>query len=85
MLIKPRMKTRLTAEFSPEYLEIIDESESHCGHVGYRAGGETHFRVIMRASSLAGKSRVARHRAVYACIKAELEERIHALALDITT
>lgn len=85
MQMKSRMETKLTAEFQPEHLEVIDESEAHRGHGGYQEGGETHFRVIMRAASLKGKSRVAQQRAVYACVKVELEERVHALALEIST
>ena len=82
--MKQRMERKLTDEFQPQTLEIIDESEDHRGHGGYREGGETHFRVVMRAATLAGKSRVAQQRAVMSCVKAEMEERVHALALDIS-
>lgn len=84
MRMSERMRAKLEAEFQPQHLEIIDESEQHRGHGGYREGGESHFRVVMRAASLAGKSRVARQRAVYVCLKQELEEQVHALALDIS-
>lgn len=84
MTMKQRMERKLTDEFQPQTLEIIDESEDHRGHGGYREGGETHFRVVMRATTLAGKSRVAQQRAVMNCVKAEMEERVHALALDIS-
>ena len=77
------MERKLTSEFHPQQLEIVDESEDHRGHGGYREGGETHFRVLMRARSLKGMSRVARQRAVMSCLKAEMNERVHALALDV--
>jgi len=77
------MESKLTSEFHPQQLEIVDESEDHRGHGGYREGGETHFRVLMRARSLKGMSRVARQRAVMSCLKAEMDERVHALALDV--
>ena len=77
------MERKLTSEFHPQQLEIVDESEDHRGHGGYREGGETHFRVLMRAHSLEGMSRVARQRAVMSCLKAEMDERVHALALDV--
>ena len=63
---------RLAQAFAPESLEVIDESESHRGHGGWREGGETHFRVVMRATSLAGLSRVERSRAVHKVLAAEL-------------
>ena len=74
---------RLAAAFHPERLEVIDESESHRGHGGWREGGETHFRVVMRAKSLAGLSRVERSRAVHKLLAAELAAGVHALALDL--
>ena len=77
------MERKLTGEFHPQQLEIVDESEDHRGHGGYREGGETHFRVLIRARSLKGMSRVARQRAVMSCLKAEMDERVHALALDV--
>ena len=77
------MERKLTSEFHPQQLEIVDESEDHRGHGGYREVGETHFRVLMRARSLKGMSRVARQRAVMSCLKAEMDERVHALALDV--
>ncbi|MDR6264714.1 MULTISPECIES: BolA family protein [Rhodobacterales] len=84
MTMKQRMEDKLSAEFSPQHLEIIDESEDHRGHGGYREGGETHFRIVMRSDKLRGMSRVARQRAVMICVKAEMDERVHALALDVS-
>ena len=54
---------------------MIDESEAHRGHGGWREGGETHFRVVMRAPSLAGLSRVGASRAVHKVLAAELAGR----------
>lgn len=83
MTMKQRMEMKLQAEFAPQSLDIIDESEDHRGHGGYREGGETHFRIVMRSAKLRGLNRVAQQRAVMACVQAEMEERVHALALDV--
>jgi BolA protein len=77
------LRARLEAAFRPERLEVIDESEAHRGHAGWREGGETHFRVVMRAASLGGLSRVDRSRAVHKVVAAELAAGVHALALDL--
>ncbi|MDH2327661.1 BolA family transcriptional regulator [Cereibacter sp. SYSU M97828] len=71
------------AVFQPTVLEIEDESEKHRGHGGWQEGGETHFRVTLRAEALGPMSRVARHRAVHQALGPELIARIHALALDL--
>lgn len=84
MTYAERMREKLEAAFSPVVLEIIDESEAHRGHGGYKQGGETHFKVIIKAEALNGLSRVAQQRAVMATVKAELDERVHALVLEVS-
>ncbi len=84
MTYAERMREKLTEAFAPEVLEIIDESEAHRGHGGYKEGGETHFKIIIKAAAFNGKSRVAQQRAVMAAVKAELDERVHALALEVS-
>ncbi|WP_372892746.1 BolA family protein [Rhodosalinus sp.] len=73
----------LETAFAPSQLDVVDESERHRGHAGYQEGGESHFRVSIRAPAFAGQSRLARHRAVHAALGPDLVGRIHALALDI--
>ena len=63
--------------------EVVDESEEHRGHGGWREGGGTHFRVVMRAASLDGLSRIERSRAVHRALAEELRGGVHALALDL--
>jgi len=78
------IRSKLTAAFSPVDLNVIDESEQHRGHGGYREGGESHFRVEMKAAAFNGKSRVERQRMVNHVLADELKEQIHALSLAIT-
>nr|WP_244266895.1 BolA family protein [Pseudovibrio stylochi] len=80
--IKASMINKLQQAFSPQMLEVIDESERHRGHAGYRVGGETHFRVKIVSTAFTGMPRVAVHRAVHNCIQSELDNGIHALAIE---
>jgi BolA family transcriptional regulator, general stress-responsive regulator len=82
MTIEDQLRTRLTTAFSPDRLEIRNDSHRHAGHSGDDGSGESHFAVLIRAPALAALPRVARHRAVHAAI-GDLNTRIHALALDI--
>lgn len=84
MGMSERLREKLEKAFAPERLDVIDESEQHRGHGGWREGGETHFRVRMASSAFDGLSRVARHRAVNHAVAAELQEGVHALALELT-
>ena len=83
MAIAEEIRDCLAGAFAPEMLEVIDESEAHRGHAGYREGGESHFRVVIRAPAFESMTRLARHRAVHEALGAEMIGRIHALALDI--
>ncbi len=77
------IRTRLSEAFAPAELVVVDDSESHRGHAGWREGGQSHFNVRIRAEAFRGQPRVARHRAVHAALGPDLVGRIHALALDI--
>ena len=82
MTVKTEIETRLRAAFAPQRLEVVNESHLHGGHAGDDGSGESHFRVLIRATEFARMGRVARHRAVHAAL-GELNMRVHAIALDI--
>ncbi|MFM8745465.1 MAG: BolA family protein [Aestuariivirga sp.] len=77
-----RISAKLVHNFSPQALEIIDESHHHAGHAGASANGESHFRVRIVAEAFRGKSRVEQHRMINAALAEELRERVHALAIQ---
>ena len=83
MSVRDQIAEKLSVKFTPSHLEVIDESEKHRGHGGYREGGETHFRVRIASPKLDGMSRVAQHRAVMETIDAELKGGVHALAIEV--
>ncbi|SFA80188.1 BolA protein [Poseidonocella pacifica] len=85
MSLTDEIRLRLEKTFHPATLEVVDDSESHRGHAGFREGGESHFNVKIRAAEFADMSRIARHRAVHAALGKDVMTRIHALALDIGT
>jgi BolA protein len=80
--MEQQIRAALQAAFTPERLEVINDSHRHAGHAGDDGTGESHWRVVIRAAPLAGLSRVARHRAVHAALGPAIMGRIHALALD---
>lgn len=80
-MIADEMRAKLM-QLEPQELEIVDESESHRGHSGWRDGGETHFRIRMTSRQFAGLGHVARHRLVHRAL-GDIVGRIHALALEL--
>jgi BolA protein len=83
MSVRDQIAEKLSVKFTPSHLEVLDESEKHRGHGGYREGGETHFRVRIAAPAFSGMSRLAQHRAVMDTLAAELKGGVHALAIEV--
>jgi BolA protein len=78
-----KIRVALETAFAPRVLEVIDDSESHRGHGGYREGGESHYNVVIESDKFEGLSRIARHRAVHDALGKELVADIHALSLTL--
>ncbi len=75
---------RLQERLNPVFLEVLDESAAHAGHVGANdTGFGTHFRVRIQSAVFTGKSRVARHRLVYDALQEFIDQGLHALAIEV--
>ena len=85
MTITERMTEKLEAALAPAHLEVQDVSEKHRGHGGYREGGETHFHLVISSAAFAGKNRVQQQRMIYDIVAAEMDERVHALSMELST
>lgn len=71
---------KLNQAFSPEHLEVSNESHMHSG-----PATESHFKVVLVCNSFEGKMLIARHRMVNKILEEELSGGIHALALHTMT
>jgi len=80
MSVAERIRERL-ASLAPQRIELLDESEAHRGHAGYREGGGTHWRLTIVAPAFSGQPTVARHRMVYQALGDLMQHPIHALAI----
>ena len=85
MTVSETIETKLRDRLTPEDVRVIDESEKHKGHSGWRPGGETHFRVEIVSPAFDGLTRVDRQRLVYEILAEELKGPVHALSLDLKT
>ncbi len=77
---------KLNDAFSPEHLEVVNESYMH----SVPEGSESHFKVVIVCDDFKDKMLVARHRLVNKVLEDELKKDrsdggIHALALHTMT
>lgn len=77
------IRTKLNDAFTPQRLDIVDESHQHAGHAGARGGG--HFNVMIVADAFAGQTPLQRHRMIYSALGEELKQAIHALSIKAYT
>jgi BolA family transcriptional regulator, general stress-responsive regulator len=75
---------KLAEAFTPQSLNVVDESHQHEGHSGSRPGGQTHFRVYIVSDAFKNKTRLERHRMINGILVDELAGGIHALAIHAT-
>ena len=71
----------LRKTFKPVFLEVIDESEQHRGHSGFKEGTQTHFAIVIRAKIFEKMSRVSRERAIHKALGSSMMKNIHALSI----
>lgn len=77
---------KLNDAFSPEHLEVVNESSMH----NVPEGSESHFKVTIVSDDFQNKMLIARHRLVNQVLADELQKEqaeggIHALALHTLT
>lgn len=79
--VQAAITARLTEAFSPTALRVNNESSMHA----VPPGSESHFRVVIVSDEFAGKSPVARHRAVHGALAEVFAGGLHALAIEART
>ena len=81
MSVAQTIRERLAA-LEPQALDLVDESDLHRGHAGYRDGGGTHWRLSIVSARFSGQSTLQRHRMIYQALGGLMQHPIHALAIS---
>ena len=79
--VETTIKTKLQRAFSPEHMEVINESGKH----NVPPGSESHFKVVLVTRGFEKKALIDRHREINDILADELNSRIHALSLHTFT
>lgn len=81
MTIQEAITRKIAASLTPAHLEVINESHMH----NVPPGSESHFKVVVVASTFDGMPRVRRHQQVNGILEAELKGGVHALSMQTLT
>ena len=77
-MVKAKIELLLTEAFKPAFLEVIDESHKHAGHLGASQGG--HYQITIVSKIFEGKKLLETHRMVYQALE-PVKSSIHALSI----
>ena len=80
MTIQSIIEQKLEQTFSPDYLEVVNESYMH----NVPEGSESHFKVTVVSAEFDGQRLIGRHRMINKALSEELQT-IHALAIHTLT
>lgn len=80
MSIEQQIEQCLILAFSPNFLEVKNQSHLHAGHAGDDGSGESHFKIKIKSDVFKKQSRVARERMVYKALD-DIMPKIHALSI----
>ena len=78
---KSKINNKLIKRFSPKFLKVIDESESHRGHSGFVEGQQTHFQIQIASDIFEEMSRIKREREIHKALGEEIIRNIHAISI----
>jgi len=78
---KKRIEKILMENFNPNYINVVDDSINHVGHMGAQEGRETHYNIEIESKYFLGKNRVERERMVSKLLEKEFQTGLHALSL----
>ena len=81
MSVQSTIEEKITAEFEPVHLDVINESDRH----NVPSGSESHFKVTVVSAAFEDKMLVARHRMLNQLLANELAGSVHALSLHTLT
>ncbi|MBW8191788.1 BolA/IbaG family iron-sulfur metabolism protein [Neiella marina] len=81
MSMQERIIAALHQHFSPEHLDVFNESHQH----NVPVNSETHFKVVVVSEGFGGQRLLQRHRAINTLLASEFEAGLHALAMHTYT
>lgn len=81
MSVEQELIDRLSSEFKPSFLSVVNESHMH----SVPPNSETHFKVVVVSNRYQEMRLVKRHQAVYGLLPDLMQNPIHALSMHLFT
>ena len=76
------IKDKINKKINPENIILIDNSHLHSSHKSFDVN-KFHLKLIIRSQRLKTMNKVAAHKEIFSILKEEMQEKIHALEIEI--
>ena len=81
MSIETLIKQQLEENLNIHYMELVNESHKHAGHVGDDGSGQTHFKLMVVSDDFLGYNRIQRQRKIYNLLDSAFANGLHAISI----
>ena len=76
------VKKKISKKINPEDIILIDNSHLHSKHKSFDVN-KFHLKIIIKSKALKKMSKIEAHKAIFATLKDEMQNKIHALEIEI--
>ena len=80
--IYDEIKKKITKEINPDNIILIDNSHLHKKHKSFDIN-KFHFKIIIESKKLKKMNKIEAHKKIFSILKEEMENKIHALEIEI--
>ena len=77
-----KIKEKIDGELHPEQISLIDNSYLHAKHKSFDSN-RFHLKLIIKSKKLKNMDKIAAHKEIFEILKNEMEDKIHALEIEI--
>ena len=81
--MKNKIEEKLNENLNPTFLNVINNSHLHKGHLGDDGSGNTHFKIEISSPCFEGLNRVQKHQKINKLLQEEFQKGLHALEIKI--
>ena len=76
------VKEKINEKINPENIILVDNSYLHTKHKSFDSN-KFHLKLIIKSKKLKNMDKIAAHKEIFAILKNEMKDKIHALEIKI--
>ena len=82
MNFSDEVKEKINEKINPENIILVDNSYLHTKHKSFDSN-RLHLKLIIKSAKLKNMDKIAAHKEIFAILKNEMKDKIHALEIEI--